>query len=281
MLSSWVVLAILAGLLSNAFNTLCRYFLKDKDDAAVWAWFFEAGRLVIFSVVVLFDFSIRQEPATFFLLLLVGLTELGGSYFTMKMHAYTHLSISTILSRTRMIWIPIVAFFFLREHLLSSDYVGIFVLFLGVSITVAPRRFFVDKGAMYANVAAFILAFNTIVLKAAIPQASYSTILLASAFPSVVFLPAVIKNARRSIVSFARTKLWLKIAAILMHVGSIYFFLAALDVGEVSKVNAIYQGMLVTSVFFGIIFFKEREDILKKCIGAAVTIVGILMLIYK
>lgn len=277
MIPTWVLFAAAAGLLSNVFNTLCRYFLKDKDDATVWAWFFEVGRLVVFSMIVFFDFAIKWEAKTLLLLFIVGLTELGGDYFTMKMHAYTQLSISTIISRTRMIWIPIVAFLLLGEHLHGIDYLGIFILFLGVSITVSPHKFFVDKGAIFANLGAVVLAFNTTLLKAALPQASYSMVLLASTLPSVMFFPLAIKNVRKNIPEFVKKKFPLKVVAVLTHVVSIYCLLAALNAGDASKVNAIYQGMLITSVVFGIIFFKERQDILRKCIGALVTIVGIIL----
>ncbi len=277
MIPPWVLFAVAAGLFSNVFNTLCRYFLKDKDDATIWAWFFEVGRLVVFSIIVFFDFSIKWELKTLLLLLIIGLTELGGDYFTMKMHAYTQLSISTIISRTRMIWIPLIAFLLLGEHLQGIDYLGILVLFLGVSITVSPHKFFIDKGAIFANLGAVVLAFNTTLLKAALPQASYSVILLASTVPSVTLFPFVIKNVRKNMPLFIKKKFPLKIAAVLVHVVSIYCLLAALNTGDASKVNAIYQGMLISSVLFGIIFFKERQDVLRKCIGALVTIVGIIL----
>jgi len=40
----------------------------------------------------------------------------------------------------------------------------------------------------------------------------------------------------------------------------------------------MYQGMMVLSVLGGIILLKERKDILKKLVGTAVTIVGVILL---
>lgn len=277
MMPSWVLLAIAAGLLSNTFNFFSRYFLKDNDDASIWAWFFELGRFIAFSAILLFDFSIKKDPLTIVFLLSVGITELVSVYFTMKMHAYSHLSISTILSRTRIIWIPIIGFLLFKEQLHTLEYLGIFILFIGVSITISPRKFFVDKGALFANAAAFSLAFNTIFLKLALPYASYSAILVASATPSVLVFPFMIKNAKSKFLKFARERLWLKIFAVLTHIFSIYIFLHALQTGEASRVNAIYQGMLITSVFAGIFILKEKQDIVKKIVGATITIIGIIL----
>lgn len=274
----WVIFAVVAGLFSNAFNILSRYFLKDDEDATAWAWLFELGRFIFFGAALFFDFSVKFSQELLILLFFVGITELLSVFFTMKMHAYSHISISTILSRMRMIWIPVIAFFLIREHLQLMDYIGIIILFIGISITVSPRKFFVDKGAMYANAGSVVLAMNSVLLKTVAPFASVSLIATFSAIPSVVLFPILMKKERKRIFTSVRKRFYLKILAIILHVISFYFFLFALRVGEVSKVNAIYQGMLITSVFAGIVFFKEREDIAKKLIGAAITLIGIFLL---
>src|SRR5258708_36226215 len=100
-----------------------------------------------------------------FLLLAMGATEFVSVYFYMKMHAYSHLSVSTILSRTRLIWIPLIAFFFIGEHLKITTYIGIIILFIGLIIATAPKKLQFDKGQTYAYLAAFIIAINTVQLK--------------------------------------------------------------------------------------------------------------------
>lgn len=118
MISSWIVLAILGGLASNFFGFTSRFALKDEnDDPNAWAFLFEFVRLIVFATFLLFDFSLKWNFQTFHLLFWVGFTEFISVYLYMQMHKYSHLSISTIVSRTRMIWIPIIAFLFFGEHL--------------------------------------------------------------------------------------------------------------------------------------------------------------------
>src|SRR5438309_2773777 len=114
---NWIVLAVLAGLASNIFNFSSRYFLKVKDDPTVYAWYFESIRFVVFCLVAIFDWKIIITVQSVILFILLGLTEWIAAYWLMKMHAFSHLSISTILSRTRLIWVPLIGFFLLREQL--------------------------------------------------------------------------------------------------------------------------------------------------------------------
>jgi len=50
----WFVLAILAGISSNIFNTLNRYLLKDGQDGTAYAWGIEFMRLIFFGILAIF-----------------------------------------------------------------------------------------------------------------------------------------------------------------------------------------------------------------------------------
>ncbi len=113
MIPQWVLLTIFAGLASNGSNFLNRYVLKEKGDATSWAWFFETTRLLVFVFLAFFDFRVEFSLHSFLLLLGLGFTEFISIFLYMKMHAHAHLSISTILSRTRLIWIPVLVCIFL------------------------------------------------------------------------------------------------------------------------------------------------------------------------
>lgn len=278
----WLVYALLTGITSNIWNFLARYFLRGKDDPTVFAWYLESSRVLVFGLAALLgDWRLTITPQAIFLLFFMGITELFAIYTYMKMHAYSDLSISTILSRTRMIWIPFLAFFLIGERLTAVDYVGIVILFLGVTIVSAPHKFFVDKGAIYANISAFCIALNIVISKMVIDYASSSVMLFFHALPSALLLPLFMKNARQRINTHMRTKFPLKTFAIILSIISMYLFILGLQVGEASKVNAVYQGMLIFSVLAGIFLLKEKEDIFKKFIGASITVIGVILLSFS
>lgn len=278
MIPIWVMLAVSAGIGSNVFNFFSRLILKNGGDSSAWAWTFELLRLIIFIPLVFFDYKFIFTFKSLLILLSIGLTEFVSIYLFMKMHQYSHLSISTIISRTRLVWVPLIAFLFFGERLTNMDYLGIGILFLGLSITVAPHKLFYDKGVIYANLAAFTVAILTVLIKQATPFASPPIIMIFFSLPSVILFPIFMKNPGKRLVTDNFTMLIPKLIATIINVIAMYLLILALNLGDVSKVNSLYQGMLVIAVLGGIILLKERQDIFRKLLGTAVTIIGILLL---
>ena len=274
----WVILAALAGIGSNFFSFISRYLLKNNGDSNSWAWTFETLRLVTFTFLLFFDFKLQLNYQTLILLLSIGLTEFISVFLYMKMHQHSHLSISTILSRTRLIWIPILGFLFFAERLTLLQYAGIAILFLGLSLAIAPHKMFIDKGAVYANSAAFVIAINTILQKQVIPYVSIPIIMIFFSLPSVILFPLLIKNPKQRLIDKNLNNIFPKLLAVLANVISSILLLEALKLGDVSRANAVYQGMLIIGVLAGIILLKEKQDVLRKLLGAAVTIIGVILL---
>lgn len=274
----WFTLSITSSLASTAFNFLSRYLLKDGDDATAYAWYNEALRFVIFFGLAFFDWRIIITPYSLLLFVLVGLSEFIGGYFYMKMHAYNELSISTILYRTRLVWVAIISFFFLGEQLQMVDYLGILIIFFGVTLTAAPKKLFIDKGVKYASLAGFVVAINVVLIKMLLPYGSPAVINTAMAIPAIFLFPLFMKHAATRITTLFKTNVVLKTLAVILSVAQLLIFTFALQFGDASKVNAVYQSMMVISVLAGIIFLKERRDIGKKLLGAGITIVGVVLL---
>jgi uncharacterized membrane protein len=70
----------------------------------------------------------------------------------------------------------------------------------------------------------------------------------------------------------------LKFLTIGLNIVSLFFFGLAMQHGEASKVNAVYQGMMVFAVLAGILFLRERTNIPKKITGTAITLIGVVLL---
>ncbi|HSA84319.1 MAG TPA: DMT family transporter [Patescibacteria group bacterium] len=277
----WFILAVITGLASVCFNFINRVVLKDGDDPTAYAWYTEFLRFFVFGILVFFDWHIILTPYSILLFVLLGLTELFSVYWYMKMHAYSHLSISAIISRTRLIWVPLLAFFLVNEQLHLPDYIGILIIFVGISVTMAPKKMFIDKGALYANLSAFMIALNIVIAKMLLPYGSNAVINFTLVLPSVFLFPLLMKNPQARIKTLLKTNLGLKTLAVSFSIVVLFLFVVALRHGDASKINAVYQSMMVFTVLAGIIFLKEREHIVKKLIGATVTIVGVVLLSFS
>ncbi len=278
MLEPWVLIAFISGLLSNTSNFLHRFLLKDDQDPALYTWFLEVVRLSVAVIFLAFNFYLIFSLQTVWLLIALGVVEAVSIYVYMKQHAFTSLSISTIISRTRLIWTALFAFIFLGEQLSPMAYFGIVVLFLGLSIGTAPHKIFIDKGMKYAYLSAIFISVSNNLFKSVSAVASAPVIVAAMAIPTVIGYPLILKNSRQRIRKFLQTKLLNKTIAALANVGALFFLLWAISLGPVSIVNAIYQGTMIFAILAGIIFLKEREDVLKKLIGTAIALVGIFLL---
>lgn len=278
MLESWVIIAFISGILSNTSNFLHRFLLKDDQDPTLYTWFLEVVRLLIALLFLAFNFYLIFSWQTVWLLLALGIVEAVSIYIYMKQHAFTALSISTIISRTRLIWTALFAFIFLGEQLSSIAYIGIAILFLGLSIGTAPHKIFIDKGMKYAYSSAILISISNNLFKSASAVASAPVIVTAMAIPTVIGYPLLLKNSRQRIRKFLQIKLFNKTLAALANVGALFFLLWAISLGPVSMVNAIYQGTMIFAILAGIIFLREREDIWQKLIGTVIAFVGILLL---
>lgn len=137
----WLAVAIIAGLFSNLTNFCARFALKKDNDPVSFALSLEISRVLLFGLLTLFDFFIIISWKSIVLLGALGLIESVSIYLFMKMHEYNQLSISSIISRTRMVWVVVLAFIFLGESLQAKQYIGIFILFIGLSIAVPPINF--------------------------------------------------------------------------------------------------------------------------------------------
>lgn len=278
MVPYWVLVVIGAGLVSNLANFVTRYVLRDNKDSASFALSLEIFRILAFGIIALFDFQINWSLKTIILLFLLGFIEPLSIITFMKMHQYNELSISSIISRSRMIWIAILAFIFLGESLRFIDYIGIAILFLGLSIAIAPKNFFVDKGVKIALITAIIAAFVVILMKATAAYVSLPVMMVFQSLPSVFLIPLFMKTPSQSFLKFSKSNFNSMVLFNIFNFIAMYGYIFALKHGSASIVTALYHGMSVFAVLAGIIFLKEREDRVKKIIGAVITIVGVVLL---
>ncbi len=278
MIPLWAILAGAGGLFSNAGNFLFRFILREKEDPVAFALYSELLRLLLFGIVAFFDWHFVVTAKSITLVVLIGIVETAVIYYIVRMHSLSHISISTLLSRTRLIWVPILAFIFVHEQLQGLDYLGIVVLFIGITIAVAPRHLMRDQGMKFALVSAFLASVEIVLTKMLLPYASVGVINAAAFLPAIVIMPLLMKSAGQRLVDQFKTNFSFKTIAILMFFAANYISTYALKIGDASKVTAVYYGMMIFAVLAGIIFLKERENIPRKIIGTLVVLGGVLLL---
>ncbi len=276
---SWLILAIISGISSVIFNTLNRGTLKNGHDSTVYSWLFETIRFLFFFALIPFDSFLICSWGSTAILILLGFSELAGVYLYMKMHAATELSVSSILSRLRVILVPIIAFIFIGERLTLLQYVGVTTIFAGCLVVAGMKHIRGTKGIWYALGFVIVNSVSNVILKSASGIASTSIVTAAFSFPSVVLIPVIMKSARVRIRFTFRPILKSTLLASLFNVITMYTMVLAYKLATAGQVNSVFQGVTSLSVIVGIFFLNERDHKWLKLVGAALTTVGILLLV--
>lgn len=274
----WLVVAIAAGLFSNLTNFCARYALRKDNDPASFALSLEISRVLLFALLAFFDFQLIISWKGILILSLLGLVEPVSIYLFMKMHEYNQLSISSIISRSRMVWVAALAFIFLGESLRIMQYLGIGILFLGLSIAVSPHKFFLDKGIRIATLNTIVAAIIVILIKSASTYASVPVLMVWMSLPSLFIFPLIMKDSKKRLSRFVKQNVLATVGFTGSSFIAMYGYVFAIKHGSVSIATAIYHAMIIVAVIAGIVLLGEKEDVAKKIIGTLVTIAGVLLL---
>lgn len=264
--------------MSNLAFFVTRKALKEEDPTA-FGWWFEVMRLAAFSALAWFNFKLELSPAAFFWLAALGVTEIAAMYSFAKMQSLTELSVASIVSRLRLVWVPLIALAVLGERLAVSEYLGIALLFLGLSVVASPRRIRNDSGIKYALFFSVTAAVNSVLMKRGAAFASTPVLLAAMSLPAILAFPALMKSSKIRIAASFKKRIKANLVFLAFNVVSMYLFVEALRVGPASKVVGFYQSMLIIAVILGIVVLKERERIVKKVAGSLLTLVAIWLLV--
>lgn len=275
----WLTLTILGGFASTVFNIFNRAALKTNGDSSVYGWWFELLRMFIFIGLFMLHPIFPTDLLSYFWLFALGMVELVSIYFFMKAHQLTELSLSTIVIRLRLIWTPLFAYFLLGEHLYTSEYLGIFIVLIGVIVAISPHTLKIDRGIVITLISSFVLTILSLIQKKTALIASPPLVMIAMSLPSVIFLPFIIKNAKKRLFSIRKKSFIQNLVGTIFNVISMYCLIAALRFESTSKVNTIFQSMMVVSLFFGIVFFYERKQMWQKILGTIITLCGLFFLI--
>ena len=275
----WFLLALLAGTASNIFNVVNRSTLKEKGDSTLFSWLFEVLRLCIFICAFLINPIFPQELSTYGWLIALGLNETASVYFFMKSHRHTKLSLSTFLIKLQLIWTPLLAYILIQERLNNADYLGIGIILLGIFVGVYSPKMKADKGIIVTFISSFLISLNAVYTKAAAGDASTPFILIMMSLPSVFFFPFLMKQFRVRIQDMSIHFVKSNAVGVLFNVVAMSLAVGAIRLGSTSKVTAVYQGMMIISILYGIVVLKEKDRIIQKLVGTAITVFGLTLLV--
>jgi len=115
-------------------------------------------------------------------------------------------------------------------------------------------------------------------MKQATNIASTAIVNTTFSLPAALLIPIIMKSSRLRLPT-ARIIFRPTLIASAFNIVTMYSLVTAYRLAPVSQVNTTFQGVSALSVLVGIIALRERKYIPLKLVGAALTTIGIMLLV--
>ncbi len=280
---NWFSYVLLAVAAYSVFYILTRVFLKEKNsDTIAYAIVFNFICAILISVVSLKNGFILPDIKEYYLNFgLMAVVYTASQVLVFKASKTIGASDLIIFSATRALWTIGAALLFLGETLNTPKVIGtILVLFSVLYISAEKKRIKLNKGHIYALLAAFCIGIGFVndayILRNA-DAVSYGA--LAFIFPALLTLIVFPRSALK-LKYYLNLGILMKIflLGIFYSIGLIASYLAYQAGGSASQIVPIGQSVVIVTVTLSILFLGERENLLKKLIAAILVSIGVLLL---
>jgi drug/metabolite transporter (DMT)-like permease len=276
----WFWYAMSAGLASAIEKVVNRITLKDRGNIVAFSFIY-----FTFITTLSFGFSLPFQ-VTLSTKLLILLTSQAvfwslGSIFSFWAQTNTDVSLSQIISRSRILWMIPLGWFLLGQLPNYTAISGMVIIFLGLAILLVKENIHKYRGIQSITIGSVFVAigstFNAILVRDYLTPAQVTFVTMLG--QSIVFY--IILVFRRNVLLRLKeifTRAWYMI--FLAAVIETYAFIginSAFKTGYASAVTAIYLSMTVTTVWIGIIVLKERRHIWRKIFSSAIVTAGIII----
>ncbi len=292
---SWILIAFLEPVLHASVNILDSN-LTNRLFKSAWL----ITILVAFSTVLFLPLIWIFDPPTnlplnllpFFVV--VAFIELFYSYPYYKALQNADTSIAISLFSLGKIFVPILAFVFIKESLLPIQYFGFFLI-IGSSFALTfnrQARFRLNKSFFYMLLASALLAIEVVIYKYIFDQVGWSTgfvwVLGISGVMGLftILLPKVRQSIKLELPALKKYYWLILLIGGIGFFGNIGFTYAVSQVpATVARTIDSFQPMFV--LFYAVIFkrffpisFKEEVDIrslAKKVVLFIITVIGVVL----
>ncbi|HLD92058.1 MAG TPA: EamA family transporter [Patescibacteria group bacterium] len=281
---SWQILITLSIFLYSSSVLLQRVLLKNnKTDPISFAILFQTGVSLVIGLFVLITKGGINFPNLlpfFWSVVLMTVSYALANIFIFKSLKFTEASSFTVIFSSKTIFAILGASLFLGEKLNFNQWIGSFLILAGVMVVSMRDKLKIKLGEIFALTAAVLFGLantNDRFLVQAFD--SYSYVIIGFLLPAI-FITGIYPKKILGIGSMFKEKLFLPKLAILCFLygfAAVTFFQALQITTNSSQLFSINALSGILTVILSIIFLKEYEFIPRKIIGAALSLVGLLL----
>jgi len=277
----WLIFALSSALIGGMSSLMQRYILRSHDFVS-YAFLFQILSGLFFIPLMLFDFKVPTDIFGIEIVLLGIVVWTITSLCIYKSVQMLEISIGSPVGSVKILFLLLLSYFLLSESLTTSKIIGTLSIFLGMFILTyrkgASFSRLRDKGVQLTIFSAFMLALASIVDKTALRYWSVPTYSFFVFFFVGIAIGTLMKKRFDKLIYLVRKSGSVVVLASILVVAVYYLELQAYKLTDVSNVYPIARFSLFFTVFGGIIFLKERKDILQKILGVIPMFLGILFI---
>ena len=277
----WFWYSTTAGLASAMEKVLNRVALKDRGNIAAYSLIY-LSLIAFFSLWFSLPLKLVLSRSLILLLISQALFWTLGTLFSFLSYAKTEVSLSMIISRSRVLWMIPLGAAFLGERLNAYSIGGILLVFFGFLALFYRESLHKHQGIHFMIAGSIFVALGSVVNAKLVQNflTPAQTTLTTMVGQSLLFLTIVLlkDNPGKRILEVTKRAWRIMILAAIIETWAFIGINLAFKYGYASTSTAVYLGMSVTSIWVGIIFLKERDYLFRKLISSALVTAGIIVL---
>jgi drug/metabolite transporter (DMT)-like permease len=282
---SWQVLILISVALYSISVLLQRVILKENTSQPVaYSIFFQFLTGIVIGVVGFLsaDMSLPSNlPGLIWNLVLMTFLYGFSNVLIFKSLKEIEASKFTVIFAARPFFTVLASSFFLKEFLSGIQWAGSLLIFAGVIlVNLKSSKFSLDKGSLLALLGAIAFGLantNDRYLLSSFNVYPYITI---GFIMPAVLVSLVYPQELKKIELFLDQKILKRVFVLsVVYAFSAITFFAALQASDnSSQVASINITSVIVTVILATVFLKERDNLLKKLIGAGLSFAGLLLL---
>ena len=276
----WLIPAIIAALTDGTKDFLNK-IVMIKEDPYVFAFIENFIATLLFIPVFLTAKAPTNNIVYLFILIssiIWVLIVVIGNYS----YKYTEVSLRAPISQVRILFLLLMSTLFLSEKLTLNKGIGTLLIFSGLVILrfKKGKLDFKHKGIQLTMLTAFLVALVAIFDKLALNNANPEFVsFFVYLIPASILLFFTLKK-KKEFRSIIKNQYRVVLSASVLGAVFYYSSLKAYSLIDVSTVFPIIKTSALITVLLGIIFLKERQNMLRKIIATLIILAGIAVIYY-
>ena len=281
----WQLLVGISVLLFSFNNLFHRTLMKDEasDPYAQFVMFYGLGGLLSFIIALFrggFHYQLTLSQLPFFLLLTIFAT--AAPILVFKAAKIIEASESTILLSSYRLWLVIGAFLFLGEAFSWKKLFSTIIVLTGIAIAQWKKnKFVINHGVIYLLSAALCYAIADVVSFTILKNfeaVSFNVYLgIFTVIPLLLIRPKTLKK----LSFYLKPKYAISIMVVTVEdtTATILIYFAYQMARNASQISPIMATQTILSVILAALILKERDNIVNKLIGAAIVVIGVILVL--